>query len=241
MSKVDLSRNAEGADILWLAQTNNKKTGNVPTAFIGRSRTEALKSCRGCKQLKTRNCYAWFGTVSWALRNMLKVFKRDPQRYSFMNALANRAPTAKMVRVAAIGDPARAKFRDLESSFQLSNQLGLAYVGYTHFHKEPSSDRLKGMLMASCDSMEEADEAVKRGWRATTIVPFDFKEKRFTSPEGHTAVVCPAQTKPAEITCNDCLLCDASRKTRFQIIAFKDHGPKVRNQIRIAKKLPVLP
>lgn len=241
MSKIDLGRNADGADILWLAQTSNKKTGNVPTAFIGKSKKEALASCKGCAQLKNRNCYAWFGTVSWALRAVLKVFKRDPQRYSFMNAVAKRAPTARMVRVAAIGDPARAKYRDLESSFELSKQLGLAFVGYTHFHKEPSSDRLKTMLMASCDSVAEADEAVKRGWRATAIVSHNFEGKRFTTPEGHTAVICPAQTKPKEITCNDCMLCDASRATRFQIIAFKDHGPKVRNQVRATvKKLPVL-
>lgn len=240
MAKADLGRNSEGADILWLAQSNNRKTGNVPTAFIGKSETEARKSCRGCAQLKNKNCYAWFGTVGWGYQNVLKVFKRDPQRYSFMNALANRASTARMVRVSAIGDPARAKFRDLESAYLLSKQLKLAFVGYTHFHKEANATKLKKLLMASCDSMEDADDAVARGWRATTIVPYDFDKKRFETPAGNVAVVCPAQTKPGEITCNDCLLCDASRQTRFQVIAFKDHGPKVRNKVRQMKALPMV-
>lgn len=224
-------------DVLWLAQTKNTKTGNVPTAFVGRTRRESLQSCKGCVQLKTKNCYAWFGTVSWGLAHIQKALKRDSQKYSFLNAMAGRHPSARMVRMAAIGDPFRAALRDIENSYQLAKQLGLAYVGYTHFHAEKGAYRLKKMLMASCDTIEDADAAVKRGWRATAVVPYNFEGKRFITPAGNTAVICPAQTKPKEITCNDCLLCDASRKTNFQIIAFRDHGPKTRNFIR--KKLPM--
>lgn len=230
-----------GANILWLARTNNRKTGGTPTAFIGRTRRETRQSCKGCAQLDNGNCYAWGGTISWSLTHIQKAAKKDPERYSFVNAMAERDPTAKMIRVSAIGDPARASFRDLFFAKELAKQLGLAFVGYTHFHEERRAARLKGTLMASCDNIEQADRAVKRGWRATTVVPYDFQGKRFTTPAGNTAVVCPAQTKPGEITCNDCLLCDASRQTNFQIIAFRDHGPKVRNQVRNAKKLPVVP
>jgi len=232
--------NKDGADILWLAQTKNTKTGNVPTAFVGKTRKESLQSCKGCIQLTTKNCYAWFGTVSWSLAHIQRALKNDPQKYSFLNALADRDPGARMVRVAAIGDPLRASFRDLQHSFELTKQLGLAFVGYTHFYQEKGAYRLKKMLMASCDTIEQADDAVKKGWRATTIVPYNFQGKRFITPAGHTAVICPAQTMPKQITCNDCLLCDASRKTPFQIIAFRDHGPKVRNQARQMKKLPVV-
>jgi hypothetical protein len=229
-----------GADILWLAQTTNRKTGNIPSAFIGRTRRESLQSCKGCAQLTTKNCYAWFGTMSWSLAHIQRALKGDPQKYSFLNAMADRDPGARMVRMGAIGDPARASFRDLQHSYELAKQLGLAFVGYTHFHQEKGNHRLKKMLMASCDSVEQADAAVKKGWRATAVVPYNFQGKRFTTPAGHTAVICPAQSLPEEITCNDCLLCDASRQTPFQIIAFRDHGPKVRNQVRQMKKLPVV-
>lgn len=239
MQNPQITRNNIGAKILWLAQTKNSKTSNVPTAFIGKTRRETLMSCQGCEQLENKNCYAWFGTVSWALAHIQKTYKKDPERYTFLNAMAHRDPAARMVRIAAIGDPFRAAFRDIQSAFQLTKQMGLAFVGYTHFHKEKAAEKLRSMFMASCDSVEEADDAVKRGWRATTIIPYDFKEKRFTTPGGNIAVVCPAQTKPKDITCNTCLLCDASRDTRFQVIAFKDHGPKVRNQIRQMKKLPL--
>lgn len=227
--------------ILWLARTNNAKTGDTPTAFIGKTRKETLQSCKGCEQLTNKNCYAWFGTVGiWSLTHIHRAIKKDSQKYSLSNALAHRHPDARMVRVSAIGDPARANPRELFSAKELAKQLGLAFVGYTHFHKEKGAHRLKKLLMASCDTLEDADAAVKRGWRATAIVPYDFQGKRFITPAGHTAVICPAQSKPGEITCNDCLLCDASRRTTFQVIAFRDHGPKVRNQVRQMKKLPVL-
>jgi len=143
-----------------------------------------------------------------------------------------------MVRLAALGDPARANRKELFDSYKLIKDLGLAFIGYTHFYREPNAWRLRKILMASCDNITEADKAVKRGWRATAIVPYTTKGKRFLTPAGHHAVICPAQTTP-NITCDDCLLCDASKQTRFDIVAFKDHGPKVRNQIRKSKQLPI--
>jgi len=225
------------AEILWLARTTNTKTGDVPTAYIGKTRHQALRSCKGCNLLKNKDCYAWFGTPALALNGILRAYQRDPGRYSFLNALAGRASTARMVRISAIGDPARAKRRELLNAWRLAKQLKLAFVGYTHFHQDPNNQKLKKILMASCDTTSDADDAVKRGWRATTIVPYNFVGKRFVTPAGNHAVICPAQTVD-KITCNDCLLCDASKQSRFKIIAFKDHGPKVRNKIRAMKKLP---
>ena len=225
------------AEILWLARTSNVKTGDVPTAYVGKTRHQALRSCKGCKLLKNKDCYAWYGTPGWALNGIIKAYKRNPNRYSFLNAIANRAPSARMVRMSAIGDPARANRKSLLNAWKLAKQLKLAFVGYTHFHKDKTNSKLKSILMASCDTVDDADEAVSRGWRATAIVPYNFNDKRFVTPAGNHAVICPAQTKD-NITCNDCLLCDASKNTRFSIVAFKDHGPKVRNKIRKMKKLP---
>jgi len=225
------------AEILWLARTSNVKTGDVPTAYVGKTRHQALRSCKGCKLLKNKDCYAWYGTPGWALNGIIKSYKRNPSRYSFLNAIANRAPTARMVRMSAIGDPARADRKALFNAWKLAKQLKLAFVGYTHFHQEQDNSKLKSVLMASCDTVADADVAVSQGWRATAIVPYDFKGKRFITPAGNHAVICPAQSQE-NITCNDCLLCDASKNTRFSVVAFKDHGPKVRNKIRAMKKLP---
>jgi hypothetical protein len=228
------------AEILWLSRTSNRKTGDVPTAFIGKTVHQALRTCKGCNLLKQKDCYAWFGTVVWGFKHIIKAYKQSPHKYTFLYALANRAPTAKMIRIGAIGDPSRARKKDLLSAYKLAKQLGLAFVGYTHFHRDAEAWRLRKLLMASCDSITEADEAVARGWRATAIVPYDFEGKRFVTPAGNHAVICPAQSMPDKFTCNDCLLCDADKKTKFKIVAFKDHGPKVRNKVRSLKKLPMV-
>jgi hypothetical protein len=227
------------AKIIWTAETGNRKTGNIPTAYIGTTKEEAWASCEGCP-LRAKDCYAWHGSVRIGHTVALNGYKKNPAKYTFGNALRMRSKSARMVRVSAIGDPSEANHRTLHSNAKEVRKLGLAYIGYTHFHMRPKNEGLKSLFMASCGSIQEADDAVKRGWRATAVVPWDYAPKRSITPAGNTALVCPAQTTANAINCNDCLLCDASRKTNFDIILFRDHGPKARADARRAKKLPVV-
>lgn len=224
--------------LLWTAGTKNRKTGNVPTAYVGESVEEAWASCEGCALRDSKRCYAWNGTVAAGFWNILRGAKKSPAKYTFGNAMA-ALNGARMVRVGALGDPSRVNHRTLRSNARYVRKRGMAFVGYTHHHREARNANLKDLLMASCETIEQADEAVSRGWRATTIVSWDFKGKRFITPAGNQALVCPAQTT-TNITCNDCRLCDASRDTPFKVIAFKDHGPQTRHLIRKAKKLPTV-
>jgi hypothetical protein len=228
------------AELLWIGNAENPKTGNVPTAYIGTNKTEAWDSCEGCALRESKDCYAWFGSVRMGQASMFRGYALNPSRYTFKAAMANRSPSARMVRVGAIGDPARASHKTIKSIAKRVQALGMAFVGYTHHWREKRNSGLKLFLMASCDNIAQADEAVKAGWRATAIVPWNFAEKRFITPGGTQAIVCPAQTKPGEITCNACRLCDASRETPFRVIAFKSHGPKERKKIYNARRLPTV-
>lgn len=225
--------------LLWSARTNNRKTGDIPTAAIGLTKEETWESCNGCALRDSKDCYAWYGTMRVGHANVLKGFKSNPSNYTFAFALANRNKSARMVRVGSIGDPSRASHYELREVEKACNEEGLAFIGYTHMWRDKANDNLSNLLMASCDNVSQADEAVEKGWRATTIVPWDMKEKRFITPAGNVAVVCPAQTSEA-ITCNICRLCEATRDTPFSVIAFKAHGPKERQKIRKAKKLKVI-
>jgi hypothetical protein len=227
------------AGVIWLNQTENAKTGNVPTLYVGTNKQEAWESCEGCALRDENRCYAWNGTVRMGQASLFRSYAADPKRYTFKAAMAKRSPNARMVRLGAIGDPARTNHRALKAHAAAIRKLGMAVVGYTHFHEDKANQGLKGTLMASCNDVAQADKAVARGWRATAIVPHDFEPKRFITPAGNQAIVCPAQTKPGEISCNSCRLCDASRDTPFKVIAFKDHGPQARMAKRAAKKLPV--
>ena len=228
--------------MLWTAKTKNVKTGDVPTAYIGESIKEAWNSCKGCALRDSHRCYAWNGMVNAGFRNVLKAYKKNKKRYSLENALEKLSPSVRMVRVGALGDPSRASHSTLRRNAQKIRALGLAFIGYTHHWREKANSKLNSLLMASCETPEQADEAVSKGWRATTIVPWDTKGKRFITPAGNQALICPAQTT-AGITCNSCRMCDAGRKTPFSVIAFLDHGPQTRMKIanaRKAKKLPVV-
>lgn len=225
--------------VLWTAQSRNRKTDNVPTAWVGSNQTEARESCAGCPLLGGK-CYAWSGATQLAAGSARKNAERVPHRYTLSAALAGRALSARMVRLTGLGDIGRSGRELADSIVAEVRRVGLAVVGYTHHWREAGvADAWRGRLMASTETLEDADRAARDGWRATVVVPADHPRVSRT-PEGRTVVVCPAQVAEARakarteynynagnagmdaITCNRCLLCDASRPG--PIIAFREHG-----------------
>lgn len=207
--------------LLWTARSGNTKTGDVPTAWVGATLEEARQSCLGCPLLDA-GCYAHSGSVGMGGLSARKGATRNPDRYTLKSALANRSASARMARFTAIGDIGRIG-REMATALRATVQkVGLAVVGYTHHWREAEvADAWKGSLMASTESLEDADEAVGQGWRATVIVSMDAP-RTGTTPAGRKLVVCPAQEKPGVVTCNTCRLCDASRPG--PVIAFRAHG-----------------
>ena len=231
--------------MLWTARTNNIKTGDIPTAWIGTSKEESKKTCEGCPQLGTGNgdtkCYAWGGMVAVGLKAVQDGFKRGLD-YSLSNALRRRNKNAKAVRIGSIGDPGAVRLREYLSSVRSIRRQNLSVLSYTHRWRKLKASQWKKNIMASCDTIKQVDEAIALGWRATVVLPWDFKGKRLVTPGGNTVIVCPAiYTKSIGlsddkiVTCNSCRLCDASRSGPS--IGFPDHGPAVRSK---KKKLPIL-
>ena len=208
-------------NILWTATSKNIKTGNIPTAWAGKDKTEARESCKGCKLLGN-GCYAWAGSPSFVHVLINKVINRGEER-SLEYALRNRSKTAKSVRLTGIGDIGRCGKKQADEIVAKIKQEGLGILGYTHHWREKIVEKAwKGRLMASCESESDADFAVSKGWRATMIVNQD-SPKSFKTAGGNRVTVCPAQLRENEINCNDCRLCDASRDI-VPIVAFMVHG-----------------
>ena len=207
-------------NLIWNARATNVKTGNVPTLFIGHTKQEAWESCNGCN-LRGNGCYAWSGSVNIGASSTRRAYSKGADK-SLSYALKNRHINARMVRVSAIGDIGRCSTKQ---SIEIKNAIAeskLELVGYTHhWREEKVANNWRGSLMASCEKIEDADIAVGQGWRATAIVP-EGTANTFTSPAGNKVVVCPAQTK-SNITCNQCRLCNGSKKAA-PIIAFIAHG-----------------
>lgn len=212
------------AALLWTARSGNVKTGDVPTAWVGRTRDEARASCAGCPLLD-QGCYAHSGSVGMGGLSVRKGAVTVPARYTLANALAKRARTAKMARVTAIGDAGRLPAEDADVVVATIRAAGLAVVGYTHHWREaPVAKAWRKRLMASTESLADVDAATDAGWRATVVVATDAPRVT-TTPAGRRVVVCPAQIAEElgkKVTCDDCRLCDAARPG--PAIAFRAHG-----------------
>lgn len=76
-------------------------------------------------------CYAWNGTPLIGAISHWKSIDEVP--VTIERALAERAPTAKAVRLGAIGDPRFVPAREHAKVRKLATAAGLAVIGYTHF------------------------------------------------------------------------------------------------------------
>tara|TARA_R110002167_G_scaffold86297_1_gene233653 strand:+ start:513 stop:1250 length:738 start_codon:yes stop_codon:yes gene_type:complete len=213
---------------LWISSVKNRKTGDVPTLAIGRTREESKASCKGCTLLESGDCYAQYGTSAMGHASMEKAHARGKD-YSLKAALLGAKRSAKMARFGMIGDPAALGIDYIKKAVGIVNSFEMAAVGYTHHWKK--APEFAGILMASCDNISEVDTAMDMGYRATVVLPWDH-EGNFTTPEGRKGIVCPAISKGR--TCNTCLLCDGSKKG--PIIGFPNHSNKARAKLAKAKK-----
>ena len=217
---------------MWTGTTTNRKTGNVPSLWVGSTRAESFDSCKGCPMLEDRSCYAQFGTPMQGHGSMIRAASKG-KSYSLRAALMGSKRSAKMARFGAIGDPGALSMAYLRKAIRAVRSVGLDVVGYTH-HWRGRPD-LAGVFMASCDSMAEVDSAMAAGYRAAVVLPWDHTERRFTTPNGARGVVCPAMLSD-RVTCNDCRLCDGSKPG--PVIGFPNHGPQVRVKRAALKTTP---
>ena len=222
---------------LWIGRTNNGKTSDVPSLYVGKTREESKESCGACPLLKRNSadgkarCYAQHGTPAMAHAQMVKTARDNPSRYSFERAMGERRAGAAMARFGAVGDPAGIPRATLEPQIFKVRALGMRAVGYTSQYDEPHGQWLKPHFMASAKSDAEADRLVAEGWRATGVVEPGFTPRK--TEGGNWVVLCPAiaaERKGRKLTCNQCTLCDGSQDG--PIVAFPDHGPGSRKKIK---------
>lgn len=224
--------------IVVTARSDNAKTGDVPTVWVGATLEQSRESCRGCALLE-RGCYAQHGQVAVGMRSIERsraARKRLSPRAAIDEAVLRRRKTPpRLLRVSAIGDAARAKVGQLDAAIVHAKRRGLAIVGYTHFWAHADGSWLRGLLMASCNNLDELALAERLGWRATVIMPTGTTGTLRRADGSILAVECPASAAARigkKYTCNDCAssrrgaLCDASKPGPH--VYFAEHGAHVR-------------
>lgn len=231
-----------GIPIAVVARSSNAKTGNIPTVWVGRNLQQSRESCDGCPLLASGDCYAQYGSPSFAIASVARAAKRARswRKYTIERAISDRHPEARFVRFTALGDAARADRAQVKHAIATTRAAKLAVVGYTHFWRHRYAEWLRGSLMASVQSVGEAREANARGWRAAIVMPRDTVGTLRNDDGSVFAVECPAIAAARHgkvFTCNDCAstkrgaLCDASRD--LPNVYFADHGPRARRSLPV--------
>jgi len=236
MATTKPSRTTTGPEVpasaaMWTATSKNTKTGDIPTLWVGSTREESKDSCKGCPLLDN-GCYAQGGTPAMGHSSMIRAADKG-KTYTLRDALLNAKRSAKMARFGAIGDPGALPWSYLQKAIKAVKSVGLDVVGYTHHWR--TKGHLAGVLMASCDTLDECDEAIASGFKPAVVLPWDHTG-RFETPNGAKGIVCPAmaaEEKGGTLTCNDCRLCDGSKPG--PVIGFPNHGPQVSHKRRARK------
>lgn len=210
------------------------------------------------KDLVTSVCYSQSGTGAIAHASAIRKAERTVDTsqtneglVGLANSLKYRIMSAKIARLGTIGDPAELSRDVLHKMFDMVEAAGLRMIGYTHGWKTkantPVVEFMKRRVMASCDTLEQADEAVDMGWQAAVTLPSTTTiDARPKTPAGRPVIICPAMTSKARykllrakkevgtltsdeekvlisirmVTCNTCRLCSGDKA---DIIGFPLH------------------
>jgi hypothetical protein len=120
-----------------------------------------------------------------------------------------------MLRIGSYGDPVAVPY----SVWSPLVAVAAGHTGYTHAWRETRFWRYRRILMASCESLDDANSARARGWRT-------FR----TGPEGELPVRgefrCPASAEENKrLSCNRCGACDGAKdKPGRASVLIQAHG-----------------
>ena len=249
----------DGAPIVAIAvglrsASTNRKTGAMLQTYIIRSDVEptaAIKSgadasiCGDCRHRgvkgKERTCYV---NVGQGPLGVYRAYKRGryPVAINFASmlfapmashptAIENGTPCVgkgKIVRLGTYGDPAAVPSHVWQSLIRHAK----GHTGYTHqWRKTPS---LKGLCMASVDTVNEAREAQALGWRTFRVAMSDVGKQ-----DGES--LCPASAEAGKkLTCAQCLACGGADGRKGSIYIPAHGGFAVMASVRKLAGIPII-
>lgn len=210
--------------LLWTWAVRNLKTGRILTAYVGPTIEEAGRSCQDCA-LRAGRCYAWRSGQLAGAENVYLNAREFPLNYRLEAALARQKKHPSVARLCAIGDATRVDHRAVMADIETLRGLQFAILAFTHFWRDPKNRDFRGHMMASCDSLEDADTALAQGWRPAVVLPPGHVGLTFVTPGGAKGLVCPEQTGRAQ-NCASCRLCDVRHRVwgKIDMIGFLEHG-----------------
>ena len=189
--------------------STNDKTGNIPQVWIllqemaphTAARTGWDESvCGNCSHrlVNGGTCYV---RLHQAPLGVWRAWTRGnyPRMESVTPAWMRQRIAGRPIRWGAYGDPAMVP----ADTFQAVQRLTTGgHRAYTHQWRQPWAQWLKGLAMASCDSLTDYLAASGDGWKTFRVVPQDRPAE--------TGKKCPATIRGSLAQCRSCTQCDGA-------------------------------
>jgi len=177
-----------------------------------------------CQHLKSGSCYADFGRTAMHARGSQATESDGERLVDWVSSM----PKGRVVRHHVSGDIMRNGVIDddyVDAIYRAhARRPDIPGWGYTHAWRMISPLKLNHDSLtfnASCDSLEQVDEAIDAGWSATvTLEHMEAPDHVIKTPKGRRVVVCPEQTSGTP--CSKCKLC--WKGDRKAVVGFLLHG-----------------
>ena len=213
-----------------------KKSSNVKTGAMPVTTTEESSCPSTCPHLQSGGCYAKSGPVSWHWKKVSNGLRGGT--WDDLTTYVSKLDRGQLWRHNQAGDlgytrqQGREYIRlDLLKSLVDANKSSGA-KGYTYTHHQLHTHNLEAIkysnrngftVNASCESMQQADDAIAQGVPAVCVVD-NSQPVPARTPAGTRVLVCPAQT--SDTNCKDCGICQQSN--RKCVVAFLSHGSRAK-------------
>lgn len=204
----------ESQDVVVIAtlKSKNAKTGNmIQTWILARdiNPSEAIVTgedsivCGSCphrpvsyRAAGAARCYV---DVARAPLSVWRAYHRGRYAREMPERVRGRS-----LRIGSYGDPAAVPFEVWQGL--VSDMAPNIVTGYTHQWRT-CDKRLRGLVMASCDSWRDWFDAKASGWRTFRILA-SLDQARTA-----TEIACPASTEAGNrMQCASCGICDGLRR-----------------------------
>lgn len=181
-----------------------------------------------CSHLKTGGCYALNGNVAMHAR---KAKRERTDAKQLRDWLLTEVKSNTLVRHHVSGDIMGTGGKVDKTYVKTIYDAHKARPdihgwGYTHAWRQVSPLDLNHETLtfnASCDNLQDLEDALDQGWATTIVVEADFERSDIELPSGRTvrAIVCLNQNNHA-VTCALCKKCLVA--DRDYVVAFRAHG-----------------
>lgn len=200
----------------------------------------AQDSCPESCPLMNAGCYAELGNAGFVTRRLNgKADQAHLSKAKLRLQIAQQEAEgirelsgSRKLRVHAVGDCTSDETASIvgQAMVEHENKQGKLAWTYTHAWRDIRKRAWRGArVLASCNSVEETNEARRLGYGTSVLTPKHPSNKVYTL-RGETIIPCPAQFKPGGVrvvTCETCTLCmrgDWLRDNRMSVGFQPDRG-----------------